>query len=306
MSTLFCPEHPKAELIEDGSAGDLICPQCGLVVGGRVVDVSMEWRHFENGRSTTDPARVGAPENPMLAGPGLGTLISRDRRGVDWDLQSFVGLQKIISKQRRMGEAADLIQRMADRAQLPRPVQKYAMRLYKSVLDADGLRRGDRHAQAAACLYVACRMGAAPRTFKEICAVSNASKRDIGRCFKKIVGLLEESVEVVTGIDFMSRFCGNLGLPKVVQEAAICIAKNALHFDLVAGKSPVSIAAASIYLASQASAAQCSIKEVADISGASATAIRHALQALSPRSGDLFPTGFEFAIPLAQLELGFQ
>lgn len=35
MADLKCPAHPLANLIEDHRAGDLICPECGLVVGDR-------------------------------------------------------------------------------------------------------------------------------------------------------------------------------------------------------------------------------------------------------------------------------
>ena len=50
-----------------------------------------------------------------------------------------------------------------------------------------------------------------PRTFKEICAISNISKKEIGRCFKLILKALETSVDIITTADFMSRFCSNLG-----------------------------------------------------------------------------------------------
>lgn len=33
-----CPHHPGAPLIEDHSAGDTICQECGLVVGDRLVE----------------------------------------------------------------------------------------------------------------------------------------------------------------------------------------------------------------------------------------------------------------------------
>ena len=39
-----CKYHPDAPLVEDNRAGDLICPECGLVVGDRVIDVGSEWR----------------------------------------------------------------------------------------------------------------------------------------------------------------------------------------------------------------------------------------------------------------------
>ena len=34
-SVLRCESHPDAALIEDHRAGDMICSQCGLVVGDR-------------------------------------------------------------------------------------------------------------------------------------------------------------------------------------------------------------------------------------------------------------------------------
>ena len=30
-----CEAHPRAELVIDSRAGDMICPECGLVVGDR-------------------------------------------------------------------------------------------------------------------------------------------------------------------------------------------------------------------------------------------------------------------------------
>lgn len=90
--------------------------------------------------------------------------------------------------------------------------------------------------------------------FLEICAVSRISKKEIGRCFKLILKALETSVDLITTGDFMSRFCSNLGLPKQVQMAATHIARKAVELDLVPGRSPISVAAAAIYMASQASA----------------------------------------------------
>lgn len=84
--------------------------------------------------------------------------------------------------------------------------------------------------------------------------MSRISKKEIGRCFKLILKALETSVDLITTGDFMSRFCSNLGLPKQVQMAATHIARKAVELDLVPGRSPISVAAAAIYMASQASA----------------------------------------------------
>uniref|UniRef100_A0A1I7XMU3 Transcription initiation factor IIB n=1 Tax=Heterorhabditis bacteriophora TaxID=37862 RepID=A0A1I7XMU3_HETBA len=110
-----------------------------------------------------------------------------------------------------------------------------ASKIFKDVLDSKALKGKNNEAQAAACLYIACRKDGVPRTFKEICAVSRVSKKEIGRCFKLIIKSLETNLEQITSADFMSRFCGNLSLPNSIQAAATRIAKRAVDMDLVAG-----------------------------------------------------------------------
>lgn len=73
---MVCYAHPDSPLIEDYRAGDMICSECGLVVGDRVIDVGSEWRTFSNEKSGVDPSRVGGPENPLLSGGDLSTMIS--------------------------------------------------------------------------------------------------------------------------------------------------------------------------------------------------------------------------------------
>ena len=109
-----------------------------------------------------------------------------------------------------------------------------------------------------------------PRTFKEIVAVSTVNKRDIGRCFKIILKSHEDTkVGLVDSGDFMSRFCGLLGLTREIQRAATSIAKKANDLELAEGRSPVSVAAASIYMATQASHDARGHAEIAAIAGES-------------------------------------
>ena len=81
---VVCPHHPDANLIEDYHAGDMICPECGLVVGDRVIDVGSEWRTFsnENGGDHKDQSRVGAAEHWLL-GSDLFTMIGPGGKQLD-------------------------------------------------------------------------------------------------------------------------------------------------------------------------------------------------------------------------------
>lgn len=100
---------------------------------------------------------------------------------------------------------------MADRIQLPIAIVDRANKLFKQVHDSKNVRKRSNDAKASACLYLACRQEGVPRTFKEICAVSKISKKEIGRCFKLTLNALATSVDLITTADFMSRFCANLG-----------------------------------------------------------------------------------------------
>ncbi|KAI6221832.1 General transcription factor TFIIB [Aphelenchoides fujianensis] len=313
MSTLRCPNHPNAHLIEDHRAGDIVCPDCGLVVGDRLVDVGTEWRSFSNERSGNDPSRVGAPENPLFNGSDLSTSIAVGYGGSESDrfnaippsafYFSLANAQRknVNSSDRQMAQAISVIREMSERIHLTRSIQDQAAKIYKDVLDSKALRGRNNEAQAAACLYIACRKEGVPRTFKEICAVSRVSKKEIGRCFRLIVKCLETSLEQITSADFMSRFCGNLSLPVSVQAAATRIAKTAVDLDLVAGRSPISIAAAAIYMASQASKEKRTAREIGEIAGAAEVTVRQTYKLLFPRAAELFPPDFKFDTPIEQL-----
>lgn len=190
---------------------------------------------------------------------------------------------------------------MGDRLNLPRMIMDRANTLFKQVHEGKSLKGRSNDAIASACLYIACRQEGVPRTFKEICAVSKISKKEIGRVFKLILKNLETSVELITTGDFMSRFCSNLSLPTSVQKCATYIAKKAVELHITAGRSPISVAAAAIYMASQASADKKNAKEIGDIAGVAEVTIRQSYKLMYPKAHSLFPEDFKIVTPIDQL-----
>ncbi|RDD45380.1 Transcription initiation factor IIB [Trichoplax sp. H2] len=300
-----CPRHPQANLIEDYSAGDIVCPECGLVVGDRIIDVGSEWRTFSNEKARSDPSRVGASENPLLNGSDLTTVIGKSPSGsAAYDVDGnalYRNRSAMNGTDRSLVNAFQEIATMADRINLPKTIVDRAKVLFKQGYELKSLKGRSNDALASASLYIACRQEGVPRTFKEICAVSKISKKEIGRCFKAILKALETNVEMISTQDFMSRFCSNLNLPNYVQKAASHIAHRAIELDLAPGRSPVSVTAAAIYLASQASDTKKSQKEIGDVAGVADVTIRQSYRLLLPRSKDLFPADFVFKTPIDQL-----
>eukprot|EP00092_Neocalanus_flemingeri_P019169 GFUD01020767.1.p1 GENE.GFUD01020767.1~~GFUD01020767.1.p1 ORF type:complete len:311 (+),score=78.39 GFUD01020767.1:184-1116(+) len=299
-----CKFHPDATLIEDYRAGDQICSECGLVVGDRVIDVGSEWRTFSSESGGEDKSRVGGAENTLLGSSDLSTIIGPGTGGASFSADGkamYNNRPTVSSSDRTLMNAFRTISNMSDRINLPRTIIDRANNLFKMVSDGKNLKGRANDAIAAACLYIACRQEGVPRTFKEIVAVSTISKKEIGRCFKLILKAHDTSVDLITTGDFMSRFCGTLSLARDVQKAATCIAKKAVDLDIVPGRSPISVAAAAIYMASQASDDKRTQREIADIAGVADVTIRQSYKLMLPRAAELFPQDFKFTTPIENL-----
>jgi len=309
---ICCKFHPEAALIEDYRAGDQICSACGLVVGDRVIDVGSEWRTFSSESGGEDKSRVGATENTLL-GSDLSTMIGpspggRGAGGSYSNMSSDTAIytnrsrpQTTSTSDRALMDAFRTMSNMSDRINLPRTITDRANVLFKVVYEGRNLKGRSNSAIAAACLYIACRQDGVPRTFKEIVAVSAVSKKEIGRVFKLILKAHDTNVELITTGDFMSRFCGTLSLARPIQKAATCIAQKAVDMDIVPGRSPISVTAAAIYMASQASRDKRTQKEIADIAGVADVTIRQSYKLMLPRAKELFPADFQFVTPIENL-----
>ncbi|XP_067119237.1 transcription initiation factor IIB-like, partial [Centruroides vittatus] len=169
MAKVVCPYHPDAALIEDYSAGDTICPECGLVVGDRVIDVGVEWRTFSDKTADNDPCRVGAAENPLLSGSDLSTVIAGGSGEASFNnsgLPKYKSRRNMRNSDRVLINAFGEIKSMADRINLPKSIVDRANYLFKQVYEGKMLKGRSMDAIATSCLYMACRQEGVPRTFK--------------------------------------------------------------------------------------------------------------------------------------------
>lgn len=80
---VFCYRHPDTELIDDCETGDIICPNCGLVLVDRLSNVNVDCASFTKENKKIIAERVGCSENWMFEGStNLSTLI-RHRKGIE-------------------------------------------------------------------------------------------------------------------------------------------------------------------------------------------------------------------------------
>ena len=126
-----CRYHPHSHLIEDHRAGDMICSECGLIVGDRVIDVSSEWRTFSNdNHSGEDRSRVGGQEDPLL-GPDLSTLIGPSVSGVS----DYTSRQNMSNSEKALRLAFKTILEISERINVPSSITFRAKEVFKMVYE---------------------------------------------------------------------------------------------------------------------------------------------------------------------------
>lgn len=231
---------------------------------------------------------MGAASNPLLNGSQLDTLIaSKDALGQA--LSRAQGRNSGMKGERNLVQAYKDISAMCDAISLPRSVQDIAKHLYKRADDTKSLKGKPVESIIAACIFIACRQQNVPRTIKEICTLTSISKKDLGKCFKAIEKLLQAEgtnapsgasqdqyvpTKATNAAELMIRFCNRLALPQKIVSACQELAKNAQAAGTLDGRSPISIAAAGIYLISALFGIPKSPKQISEIAGVSDSTIR--------------------------------
>ncbi|GBB97337.1 hypothetical protein RclHR1_02970012 [Rhizophagus clarus] len=271
---LICPDckNNQPNLIEEYVSGDLVCGDCGLVLGDRIIDTRAEWRTFSNEELNIDSSRVGAATDPLLEDSALETIVSSKTGNTSL---SMTHVQATINKvDRLLKKDFTEIDEMCHSMDLNKEISDTTKQLYKRSFEEKLLRGRSKIAIFAACIYSACRIKKVARSFKEICDSTQVSKRDIAKCFKILIETFELNVDQMTSEDLMIRFSYKLNLPKESQNLAIKLSKRTEEFGLLSGRNQNTIAAACIYLATKITHHNIAVDDVSKVSGTAARSVK--------------------------------
>ncbi|KAJ3500592.1 hypothetical protein NLJ89_g9724 [Agrocybe chaxingu] len=285
---LICPEcrDPNPNIVEEFGSGDLVCGNCGLVLGDRIVDTRSEWRTFANDEGD-DPSRVGAASDPLMEGmEQLDTVISfRDGgSGIARELQRAASRSQSSRSERNILTAFRDISSWCDQFSLPKTISDIAKQLYKRSDEEKLLRGKPLDAVIAACIFIACRQAHVPRTFREICNLTHVSKKILGQCYKALEQAFNLSPGASTNTSSSSpstgpetllvRYCNHLDLPPNVQSICSDIIVAARKHGIADGRSPVSIAGGAIYFTCLLLGKVKSVRDISMVAGVSEGTIK--------------------------------
>jgi transcription initiation factor TFIIB len=292
-----CPECGSLNLIHDYDTGETVCGECGLVLHEHMMDKGPEWRAFTQEEKAAR-SRVGVPTSYSVHDKGLSTAISqidRDAFGRRlplstrlqmWRLRKWQIRSRVHSSiDRNLAQAMAELDRLSDKVYVPSAVKEKAAVIYRKALEKGLVRGRSIAAIAAAALYAACRESGTPRTLREIAEASLVDRKDVARCYRLLLRELDVQMPIADPMTYISKIAEKTGISGKTQELAIQILKEAKQRRVVAGKDPMGLAAAALYIACMMSNEKKTQKDIAEAANVTEVTVRNRYKTLKKQLG---------------------
>ena len=287
-----CPECTSKNLVHDYDSGETICGDCGLVLYEQMLDKGPEWRAFTI-QEKASRSRVGMPTSYSIHDKGLSTSISqidRDAFGRKlpqstrlqmWRLRKWQIRSRVHSStDRNLAQAMAELERLSSKVSTSPPIREKAAVIYRKALDKGLVRGRSINAIAAAALYAACRKSGSPKALREISEASLVDKKDVARCYRLLLKELDFHMPISDPLSYVSKIAEKNDISGKTQGAAIAILREARQKKITAGKDPMGLAAAALYIVCIQNKERKTQKDIAEASGVTEVTLRNRYKAL--------------------------
>ena len=287
-----CPECTSKNLVHDYDTGETVCGDCGLVLYEQMMDKGPEWRAFTL-EEKASRSRVGAPTSYSVHDKGLSTTISqvdRDAFGRKlpiatrlqmWRLRKWQIRSRVHSSiDRNLAQAMAELDRLSGILCIPFQIREKAALIYRRALDKHLVRGRSINSIAAAALYAACRGSGTPRTLNEVFEASLVDRKDVARSFRLLLRELAFQMPIAGPLTYVSKIAEKNTISGITQGTAISILRDAGRKRVVAGKDPVGLAAAALYLACLLHNEKKTQKDIAEAAGVTEVTVRNRYKVL--------------------------
>lgn len=287
-----CPNCGKRTLVEDAHTGELSCSNCGYVVAERAVDQGPEWRSFSD-ETGENRARAGSPTSITYRDMGLSTMIgssNRDASGRALDSPMRSAMDRLRrwdhrspafgNQEKNLGIALRELDKMSEKLGVSQSVKERAAYIYRKALERGLLRGRSIIGISAAALYAAMRDTETPRTLKDIAAANNLNRKAVARDYRILLREMDLTMPVADAARNVNRIASRVGLSEKVARRAIEIVRMTEEKEISAGKSPMGLAASSLYLAGVIEGEIKTQKEIAEAAGVTEVTVRNRYKGL--------------------------
>lgn len=287
-----CPRCGKGPLVTDSANGELFCSNCGFVMKDKIASAGPEWRAFSP-EEKTNRSHTGSPSSLAIHDMGLATVIgasNRDASGKSLPasmkntierLRTWDGRTRVhLSADRNLRQAFSELDRLADKLNVNEAVIEKSAYIYRKALERGLIRGRSISALIAAALYAACRNTETTRTLKDVSAISGIKKKEIASCYRLLFRELDLQMPVVDPVKCIARIASKVGLRERTKRRAMEILRRVEEDRSSAGKDPMGLAAAALYVACVMENENMTQKDVAEAASVTEVTIRNRYKGL--------------------------
>jgi len=193
-----------------------------------------------------------------------------------WDGRSQVAK----SEDRNLRQAFGELNRLKDKLALSSSVVEKSAYIYRKALEKKLVRGRSISALIATSLYAACRETETPRTLKDVSDAANVKRKDLARSYRLIYHELGLKMPVVDAIQCIARISSRIQISEKTKRKAIQILKTAQKNKESAGKDPMGLAAAALYLSCVETGQNVTQRDVAEAANVTEVTIRNRYKGL--------------------------
>jgi transcription initiation factor TFIIB len=270
----------------------MFCSKCGFVATDRVEQEGPEWRSFskEEGDNRT---RTGTPTSLAMHDMGLATIINpqnKDATGkpLSATMKSTIERLRTWDNRSQVHEPVDRnfrqafseLNRLKDKLAISDAVIEKAAYIYRKALDKGLVRGRSISALMASALYAACRDTETPRNLKDVEQAANIKRKDIARCYRLLVKELDLKMPVTDSIQCVARIASRIGIAEKTKRYAVNVLKQAQENEVSAGKDPMGLAAAALYLSCVKNGEDKTQRDIAEAANVTEVTIRNRYKGL--------------------------
>ncbi len=287
-----CQRCGKGTMLTDSNTGEMFCSKCGFVATDRVEQEGPEWRSFSK-EENENRTRTGTPTSLAMHDMGLATIINpinKDASGrpLTASMKSTIERLRTWDSRSQVHEPVDRnfrqafseLDRLKAKLALSDAVIEKTAYIYRKALDKGLVRGRSIPGLVAAALYAACRNTETPRTLTDVANGINIKRKDVARCYRLLLRELDLKMPVVDPVKGVSRIASIAGLSEKTKRKAIEFLDHAAKIEVSAGKDPMGLAAAALYLACVMNGENKTQKDIAMAAGVTEVTIRNRYKGL--------------------------
>lgn len=283
-------ENPCSRLnsITDIETGEIVCSDCGQVLSEKVEESGRDERSFQNNPKDIQRGRVGPRTSLATHDMGLTTIIglkNKDASGKSITIPMRQNIRRLRiwdsrahlhgSRDKNFIQAFNELYVIKDNLALTNAIVEKSAYIYRKT-HARGLIRGRKiNTALASCVYAACRQSGTTRTLHDISKVVNIKKNEIATFYRLIVKELELKIPTVDPVNCVARIASIMGVSEKINRHAIKTIKKAKEIEFSAGKAPMGLAGAALYISCNIMYEPHSQAEIAKAASTSTVTIRN-------------------------------